>query len=116
MIHRDFRPGNVIVYNDKLQGVIDWASGRASFAEEDFCPLELGEWSMHADRKKSFLSGYATVRLVPDYSAIMPLLQLNRVLATIGFTVKRGTWDNRHARLYQSNRLFLEIFFRGNGL
>ncbi len=111
MIHRDFRPGNMIVYKGKFQGIIDWSSGRASFAEEDFCPLEHGEWPTHSTFKKSFLSGYSNIRPVPDYNAIMPLLRLSRALATIGFTVKRGTWESSNAPLYQFNRRFLETFF-----
>lgn len=111
MIHRDFRPGNVIVREGKIQGIIDWASGRASFAEEDFCPMEHGEWLQHPDSRKSFLAGYASIRAVPDYGAIMPLLRLSRAFATIGFTVKNRTWESSHARAYQFNRQFLETFF-----
>lgn len=111
MVHRDFRPGNVIVYDGKLQGIIDWSSGRASFAEEDFCPMEHGEWPTNSTNKKFFLAGYASIRPVPDYSALMPLLRLSRAFATIGFTVKRGTWENSHAHVYQFNRQFLEAFF-----
>lgn len=110
IIHRDFRPGNMIVYDGKLQGIIDWASGRASFAEEDFCPIEHGEWPMHGTCKKSFLAGYASIRPVPDYRFIMPLLRLSRAFATIGFMVKHGTWESSNTRLYHSNRRFLETF------
>ncbi|HFL2713450.1 TPA: aminoglycoside phosphotransferase family protein [Legionella pneumophila] len=110
IIHRDFRPGNIMVLNGKLQGIIDWASGRASFAEEDFCPLELGEWSNYPNIKKSFLAGYGNVRPVPDYYPIIPLLQLSRSFATIGFTVKNDTWRSSNAQLYQNNRRFLEKF------
>ncbi len=109
--HRDFRPGNVIVNEGKLQGIIDWASARASFAEEDFCPLERGEWSTRSTCKKSFLEGYSSIRPVPDYSTIMPLLCLSRIMATIGFTLKTGTWKTKNARLYQSNRRLLDEFF-----
>jgi Ser/Thr protein kinase RdoA (MazF antagonist) len=111
MVHRDFRPGNLMVYEGKLQGIIDWASARASFAQEDFCPLEHGEWSAHPNSKKSFLAGYANIRPVPNYTAMMPLLQLSRTIATIGFMVKRGTWKSSNARLYKFNRRFLEAFF-----
>ena len=69
MIHRDFRPGNVMVDDGKLQGVIDWSSARAGFAQEDFCPLALGEWSDNPLHKKSFLSGYARVR--PDRKSVV---------------------------------------------
>ncbi len=106
MIHRDFRPGNLMVDGGKLQGVIDWAGGRAGFAQEDFCPLEHGEWG--AGNKERFLAGYASIRPVPNYSAMMPLLRLGRAFATMGFTVKQGRWESSHARLYQLNRQFLE--------
>ncbi|HSW86601.1 MAG TPA: aminoglycoside phosphotransferase family protein [Rhabdochlamydiaceae bacterium] len=108
--HRDFRPGNVIVNEGKLQGIIDWVSARASFAEEDFCPLEHGEWPTNSTTKRSFLRGYASIRPVPDYSALMPILRLSRAFATIGFMVKIGTWDSIHSRVYQFNRRFLETF------
>lgn len=112
MIHRDFRPGNVMVYGGKLQGIIDWASGRAGFAEEDFCPMEHGQWPIQPASKKSFFAGYGSIRPVPDYRAIMPLLRLSRAIAIIGFLVKDGTWESRNARLYQFNRQFLEAFFQ----
>ncbi len=112
LIHRDFRAGNVMVYNGKIQGIIDWSSGRSSFAEDDFCPMEHGEWPNHPARKKSFLEGYGSIRPIPDYNAIMPFLRLNRAIATIGFTVKRGTWESSNSRVYQFNRRFLETFFQ----
>lgn len=112
--HRDFRPGNVIVNEGKIQGIIDWAGARASFAEEDFCPFEFGEWSLTDDNKKSFLAGYESIRPVPDYANVMPLLKLSRAIAVIGFTAKSGTWNNKNASLYQRNRKFLEILFEGD--
>jgi Ser/Thr protein kinase RdoA (MazF antagonist) len=111
IIHRDFRPGNVLVNNGKLEGIIDWASGRAGFAEEDFCPLELNEWGEHPTKIKSFLKGYESIRPIPEYNAIMPLLRMGRALATIGFIIKQDTWANRHAPLYQVHRQFLDNFF-----
>lgn len=112
MIHRDFRAGNVMVHKGKVQGIIDWASGRASFAQEDFCPLEHGDWPTTPTSKNSFLTGYAAVRPVPNYDAMMPLLRLSKAIATIGFTVKSQTWENNNARTYQFNRQFLETFFK----
>ncbi len=111
IVHRDYRPGNVIAYNGRVQGIIDWASGRASFAQEDFCHMEHGVWPTHSASKKGFLEGYASIRPVPDYSAMMPLLRLSNAIATIGFTVKVGTWESNSARLYQFNRRFLETVF-----
>ena len=112
MIHGDFRPGNIIAHNNAVQGIIDWSSGRAGFAEEDFCPIAHAEWTEHPANKKPFLAGYASVRPVPDYDPIMPLLRLRRALDIIGFTVKRGTWNNSNAQLYQYNLRFIENFFK----
>lgn len=100
----------MIVNKNKIQGIIDWAGGRASFAEEDFCPLEFGEWTLNKFSKESFLKGYASVRPVPDYSNVMPLLALSRAIATIGFTIKSGTWESKNANLYQHNIQFLGSF------
>ncbi|MBA2710286.1 MAG: phosphotransferase [Tatlockia sp.] len=112
IIHRDFRPGNIIFLDNKITGIIDWASARASFAEDDFSPLELNEWSNDTKLKKSFLNGYASVRPIPEYKLIIPLLLMNRAFATIGFTVKKETWNNIHASIYQANLDYLEDFVK----
>lgn len=106
VIHRDFRPGNIIASDGKVRGIIDWSSGRGGFAEDDFCPLEFGEWP--AGCKSSFLEGYASIRKVPDYKKMMPLLRLSRAVAAVGFTVKRGTWESRNSKLYRFNLNYLE--------
>lgn len=106
IVHRDFRPGNVMVFNNQIQGVIDWSSGRGGFAEEDFSPIEQGEWSY--PHRKALLTGYASIRPIPHYLELMPLLRLSKAIGVIGFTVKRKTWDSTHSRLYQWNRRHLE--------
>ncbi len=111
VIHRDFRPGNIIIDQGKIQGIIDWSSARGGFAEEDFCPLEFGEWSNNPDYKNAFLAGYANVRKVPDYHHILPLLRLSRAIGAIGFTVKRDTWQGKGSKIYWFNRKHLESFF-----
>lgn len=110
--HRDFRPGNILVQDGKLKGIIDWAGARASFAEEDLFSIEHGEWSMNLNCKKAFLEGYASVRKVPDYQSLIPFLRLNKAIATIGFTVKQKTWDNSHSQLYQYNLKYLKDLLR----
>ncbi len=106
VIHRDLRPGNIIASDGKVRGIIDWSSGRGGFAEEDFCPLEFGEWPV--DFKSAFLEGYASIRKVPDYKPMMPLLCLSRAVAAVGFTVKRGTWESRNSKLYKFSLSYLE--------
>lgn len=106
IVHRDFRPGNLMTYNGKLQGVIDWAGARASFAEEDFCTIEHRDWLK--EHKKHLLSGYASIRPIPDYYHLIPFLRLNTAIAVIGFTLKSETWKTSSQPIYQYNRQFLE--------
>jgi len=113
-IHRDFRPANIIVFDGKVQGLIDWSSGRGGFAQEDFCALENGEWELNSITKQSFLEGYASFRKVPAYEEIMPLLSLNRAIALMGFTVREKTWGDIHHGAYQISRQFIEQFFIKN--
>lgn len=107
-VHRDFRPGNMIVHNGKLQGIIDWASGRSGFAEQDFCSMEHRNWPENPEHKQSLLAGYASIRKIPDFQTIMPLLRLGRALAVIGFTVQSGTWKGKDREIYQYNRNFVD--------
>jgi Ser/Thr protein kinase RdoA (MazF antagonist) len=76
IVHRDFRPGNVMINEGKIQGIIDWSSAVASSTEEDFCSMEHGEWPIDASSKKSFHAGYASIRPVPNYDTILPFLRL----------------------------------------
>lgn len=110
IVHRDFRPGNMIVWYGRLQGIIDWASARSGFAEQDFCSIEHFKWAPHSKYKKILLDGYSSIRPVPNYQLIMPLLQLGRALAVIGYTFKSKTWNNSNSGLYTYNRQFLDSF------
>lgn len=110
IIHRDFRPGNIIVKNNQVQGIIDWASGRIGFAQEDFVAMEHTEWSINSSTKQSFLDGYTSIRPVPEFNNIMPLLRLNRTIATLGFIFKRNL-HKKSPKLYDYNYNFLKNFF-----
>lgn len=111
IVHRDFRRGNLIVLNGKLQGIIDWSGACASFAQEDFSFLEYGNTPIDTTHKQAFFAGYATIRPVPEYAPIIPLMRLSQALALVGFTFEYGTWQNVHAQIYQYNRQFLDTFF-----
>lgn len=108
LIHRDFRPGNMIVNDGKLVGIIDWASARFGFAEQDFCSIKHRNWPKSPKHKHSLLRGYSSIRPLPKYEAIMPLLRLGRALAVIGYTVKSGTFRGKDREIYQYNRDYLD--------
>ncbi|CCB88564.1 phosphotransferase enzyme family protein [Simkania negevensis] len=110
IIHRDFRPGNLLANKNKLLGIIDWASARAGFAQEDFSSLEMGEWSTQASIQAAFLSGYETIRPIPRYQELMPLLKLSRSAAILGYLYRKGIYHKSSAKLHQSHLNFLKTF------
>jgi len=110
IVHRDFRPGNMIVLQRRLQGIIDWSSARSGFAEQDFCSIEHFKWGSYSKYKQTLLDGYSSIRPVPSYQSILPLLQIARALGVIGYTFKSKTWDNSNSGLYRYNRRFLDSF------
>ncbi|MDN3509425.1 MAG: aminoglycoside phosphotransferase family protein [Candidatus Neptunochlamydia sp.] len=110
IVHRDFRPGNMLIWQGKLQGIIDWSSARSGFAEQDFCLIEHFKWAPGLKYKQAFFDGYSRIRPPPGYQLIMPLLQLESALGVIGYTVKSKTWNSSNENLYTFNRKFLDSF------
>lgn len=111
IVHYDFRPGNILALNNKITGIIDWSSSRSSFAEEDFCSFAHVEWLVNSSTKKSFLEGYSSIRRLPNYSKVMPILRIVKAITSIGFIVKQNIFNQNRNQWYQLNLKFLENFF-----
>ncbi len=107
MVHRDFRPGNMIIRDESLVGVIDWAACKIGFAQEDFVALEHTYWPFNDAGKKSFLDGYKTVSCVPEYQEVMPLLRMMRALNIQAFLFKKSLHTGKAAWLYEYNNEYL---------
>lgn len=90
-MHGDFHPGNIIVSNDAVTGIVDWASMHDEFAEEDLGRLEYSGWNMSVEVHDAFLKGYQTVRTVNDYHKVLLLFRLSKRLDIIGFIIRTKT-------------------------
>lgn len=110
MIHSDFRPGNMLVHGGKLAVLLDWSGSKSGFAEQDFILLHHRKWLPTYELKEAFLAGYQEIRPLPNYQAIMPLLQLGRALAIAGWCLKQGIPTEKHQALYAFNKAFLDNF------
>lgn len=103
IVHRDFKPGNLVAQNGDILGVIDWENARITFAEEDFTQMELLYWEKDPSTRKPFMEGYQSVRSLPNVKEMMPLLKVLKSLGAIGFTLERGTWGTTHTSIYATN-------------
>lgn len=111
IVHRDYRPGNALALNGKVQAIIDFEIATGSFPEEDFAMMEKLAWHQHPRSRTAFLKGYASVRPLPEaLEEILPLLKLLKALGAIGFTFERDTWKTIHSHVYKSNLIFIEKF------
>ncbi|CDZ81240.1 hypothetical protein BN1013_01775 [Candidatus Rubidus massiliensis] len=113
LVHRNARKGDY--HHGKYNGLGGKMESNEDVVtcmqrEQDFCAIEHFKCAPHSKYKKILLEGYSSIRPVPNYQLIMPLLQLGRALAVIGYTFKSKTWDNSNSDLYTSSRQFLDLF------
>jgi Ser/Thr protein kinase RdoA (MazF antagonist) len=114
IVHRDFRPGNVLALDGSLSAIIDWASARFGFAEQDLATWESGEWPVSREAKNTFYQGYASIRPIPDLGNVLRLLQLVRAVGVCGFMAKRGIADSRGREPFQRNLQTLKAVLIGD--
>lgn len=110
IIHRDFKPGNIIVKNNQIKGLIDWEIAKNGFAQEDFAQVEYLIWENFPKTKKAFLGGYQSIRKLPNLD-IMPLLRVCKAIGAIEFTIRRKTWEGSHKFVFDKNLKYLEKIF-----
>jgi aminoglycoside phosphotransferase (APT) family kinase protein len=108
IVHRDYKPGNIMADQNRIRAIIDWENARGSFAEEDFAQMDHLAWSQNARSKKPFLKGYESIRPLPAWEQVLPFLRLCKALGAIGFTIRRQTWQGIHRSIYEKNLRILK--------
>lgn len=98
-VHMDFRPANIIVYEDKVSGIIDFESVRFGSTEIDFTKLYRDFLSYDVGLYHSFQEGYKSIRPLIDLDKILPFYQFTDAFNSVGWCKRRGI---------EKNRLFLE--------
>jgi len=88
-VHNDYRPGNILVEDGKITGLIDFESARGGSADRDFTKVSHYVWKPDPATKPAFLAGYAEIRPVPDFERTLTLYQLHNALGGIAWCVRR---------------------------
>lgn len=94
MVHRDYRPGNMLVKDSKIVGLIDFESSRYGSADIDFTKIKLYVWDKNIEAKEDFLKGYASVRNVPDIEKTLPFYLFYNAFGGVAWCVRRGNLDD----------------------
>lgn len=110
IVHRDYRPANVLASHGEILSIIDWEIARVGFAEEDFTSMDMLVWRKDPSSREAFLKGYSSVRSLPHLNELLPFLRVFMTLGAIGFTSVRKTWQTTHKRIYEENLQLLRSY------
>jgi aminoglycoside phosphotransferase (APT) family kinase protein len=90
VVHMDYRPGNILIKNSKIAGLVDFENSRIGSADVDFSKMKLYVWDLYPETKEEFLKGYSMVRPLPEIEKTLPFYMLFNAFAGVGWCVRRG--------------------------
>lgn len=95
IVHMDYRPGNILIRNSNVVGLLDFETARIGSADVDFSKMKLFVWDLFPNTRKNFLEGYSNIRALPEFERTLPFYLLFNTFTGVGWCVKRGkTSDN----------------------
>lgn len=96
-VHSDYRPGNILVQNGQITGLIDFESARGGSADFDFSKMKLYVWDELPGTREAFEEGYTSIRPLPhELDTLLHFNLLFHAINGIDFCVKRGITGNEH--------------------
>lgn len=100
LVHFDYRPGNLLVKDNKIVGLIDFESARGASADIDFTKMQEYLWQVYPGTKEQFLTGYTSVRPLPDLETALPIYTFFNAVGGIAWCLRRNKleddfyWEN----------------------
>lgn len=92
--HFDYRPGNVLVQNGQITGLIDFESARGGSADLDFIKIKNEVWDNQPECRQPFLDGYSSVRVLPEIERTLPFYTLYNAFGGVAWCVRRDKPDD----------------------
>jgi len=94
LVHFDYRPGNILIHDNKIVGLIDFESARGGSADIDFNKVKLYIWDEFPHVKDNFIKGYESVRNLPSLDKALPLYRLFNGIGGLAWCVRRDKLDD----------------------
>jgi Ser/Thr protein kinase RdoA (MazF antagonist) len=95
VVHMDFRPGNILVDDNKVMGIIDFESARGGASEIDFTKISRYVWEVNPQSKHAYIKGYESIRPLPVLERILPFYNFYDAFSAVAWCEKRGIQQNR---------------------
>jgi len=109
-IHMDFRPGNLLVRDNQMVGLIDFESVRIGATEIDFTKINRDLFLKNPGTLEAYARGYESIRPLIDLNEILPFYRFTDAFNSIGWCQRRGVEKNR--AFYLENLGYLKMFLR----
>lgn len=90
LVHFDFRPGNILVKDNKITGLIDFESSRGGAADIDFTKVKLYIWDKYPGTEEAFIKGYESQRPMPNVAKSLPLYLLFNGIGGLAWCIRRN--------------------------
>ncbi|MCH4888108.1 aminoglycoside phosphotransferase family protein [Acidaminobacter sp. JC074] len=94
LLHFDFRPGNVLILDDKITGLIDFESARGGAPGLDFTKIKTDLWDKYPETKAPFIEGYETMSPLPDLDNALPLYEFFFGFGGLAWCIRRKKLDD----------------------
>lgn len=90
LIHFDYRPGNILINDGKIVGIIDFENSRGGLAAIDFTKISNLFWNTYPNSKSLFLDGYKSIRKLPELETELPIYRFYHAVGGIAWCIRRG--------------------------
>ncbi|PGC63516.1 phosphotransferase [Bacillus toyonensis] len=107
-IHMDFRPGNILVYENQVAGIIDFESVRIGATEMDFTKINRDIFMKYPGTMEAYQQGYESIRPLIDLQEVLPFYRFTDAFNSIGWCKRRGI--EKHQKFLQDNLAILNTF------
>lgn len=95
VVHMDFRPGNILINDNKVVGIIDFESARGGSSEIDFTKINRYIWQVDPKTKLPYVEGYQTIRPMLNLEIVLPFYNFYDAFSAVVWCKNRGIEKNQ---------------------
>lgn len=95
VVHMDFRPGNILINDNVVVGIIDFESARGGSSEIDFTKMNRYVWEVNPNTRVSYTEGYSSIRPLMELESILPFYNFYDAFSGVVWCKNRGIEKNK---------------------